>query len=160
MTPHRSPPDMRVQRDGLRKLVVPLGDDAWHRFKEESLWALPKGERIFELHNTPFFAKGLAYLDLVAVEEVEGRVLVKHVIQHSMRSTYRVLVNPGVSESTFNARFIHLSDLGCSYESYVTPDWTLYAWDVPHGVVDSAYRIFDAGERDGVWSFEEGHFGG
>jgi len=78
----------------------------------------------------------------------------------SRRSTYRVHVNAVTLTPSLQSLFAQLMALGCSYESYVGTLWTLFAWDVPASAVDAAYKILDTGEKQGIWAFEEGHYGG
>lgn len=82
-----------IDSKGLDKVYVRLGQDAWHGFGEEALWAREVGDGLYELQNTPFFAKGLAFLDVVSVRREDGRLVVTSTSVPSRRSTYRALVH-------------------------------------------------------------------
>jgi hypothetical protein len=145
---------------GLDKVIVPLGQDAWHGFAEEAMWAKKVGDELYELHNTPFFAKGLAFLDVVTVRQKDGRLVVINTSTPSRRSTYRALVQQDAPQPQVGQALAKLAALGCTYESYEDVKWTLYAFDIPASAVDAAYKTLDAAEKQGLLDFEEGHFGG
>jgi len=145
---------------GLERIIVPLGDRPWHGFAEETMWAKKVGDGLYQLQNTPFFAKGLAYLDVVSARAEDGRLMLDGVKDASRRSTYRVHVKAATPTASVQPLFDQLTALGCTYESYVETLWTLFAWDVPASAVDGAYKILDTAEKQGIWTFEEGHYGG
>jgi hypothetical protein len=145
---------------GLERIIVPLGEEPWHGFAEETMWVKKVGDGLYQLQNTPFFAKGLAYLDVVCAKPEDGKLMLSGVKDASRRSTYRVHVKAATPTQSVQPLVDLLTALGCTYESYVEPLWTLLAWDVPASAVDAAYKILDAGEKQKIWAFEEGHFGG
>jgi hypothetical protein len=153
-------PKLSMQAPGIKRITVSLGDAPWHGFAEETMWAKQVGDGLYQLRNTPFFAKGLAYMDVVYAR-CDGKGLVFQGVKiASRRSTYRVLVRGSTPTSAVEPLREQLLALGCTYEGYQGESWELFAWDVPALSVDAAYRVLEAGEREGVWSFEEGHFGG
>lgn len=145
---------------GLERIIVPLGERPWHGFVEETIWVKKVGDDLYQLQNTPFFAKGLAYLDVVSAMPENGRLMLGGVKGASRRSTYRVHVKVATPPPSVQPLFDQLMALGCTYESHVETLWTLFAWDVPASAVDAAYKILDAGEKQEIWAFEEGHYGG
>lgn len=124
------------------------------------MWVKKVGHGLYQLQNTPFFAKGLAYLDVVSARAEDGRLMLGGVKDASRRSTYRIHVKAATPPLSGQPLFDQLIALGCTHESYVETLWTLFAWDVPASAVDAAYKILDAGEKQGIWTFEEGHYGG
>lgn len=152
-------PETTVSR-GSDKVVVPLGQDAWHGFAEEVMWARKVGDERYELQNTPFFAKGLAFLDVVNVRRRGGRLVVVNTETPSRRSTYRAFVKQDAPRLQVERVLTRLSELGCTYESYQDACWTLYAIDVPAHAIDGAYGVLEEAERQRLLDFEEGHFGG
>lgn len=145
---------------GLDEVIIPLGQDAWHGFAEETMWAKKVSDDLYELQNTPFFAKGLSFLDVVTVKLHNGRLLVMDKSTLSRRSTYRAVVQHDASQASTTRVLQELAALGATYESYEDPKWTLYAFDVPASAVDMTYRTLEAAEREGLLDFEEGNFGG
>jgi len=146
--------------NALDKVVVPLGEDEWHGFGEEAVWARRLGDGLYEVQNSPFFAKGLAYLDVVRATRRDDRLLVVEVVTPSRHSTYRLLVKSEAPQSQVRDSLNELVASGCTFESYVESGWTLYSFDVPPAAIDAAYRVISAAERNDLWDFEEGHFGG
>ena len=141
------------------KMTIPLGDNAWHGFGSEMVWVEGLPDRTLRLQNTPFFAKGLSYLDIVQVEVKDDELLFSSVYQRSGHSTYRLILEESTTDEQFAKRWNSLKALGCTYESF--DDLRLYAVDVPTiEAVKAAYPLLQAGVLDGVWDFEEGHYAG
>jgi len=129
----------------------------------ERLWAkrMSEAELCFRLQNSPFYAKGVSYLDVVEASEnpdYPGEFQYVKTLRPSGHSTYRLLVDKG------SAGFIQwwepLKQLGCTYEYSDEGAKLLYAVDVPESTdVVRVYRILQAGENESVWVFDEGHCG-
>ncbi len=49
----------------LVKIHFTLDATDWHGQGGESLWGKPVGGPLYELQNSPFFATGVSYLDIV-----------------------------------------------------------------------------------------------
>lgn len=144
----------------LEKVIVPLEQDAWHGFTEEVMWAKEVNNGQYELQNTPFFAKGLAFLDVVTVQSLDGRLVMTNVSRHSRHSTYRALIQNDTSLPQLEKILKDLAIMNCTYESYKDTKWTLYTFDIPPSSVDLVYKVLDSAGKQGVLDFEEGHFGG
>lgn len=143
----------------LFKLVIRLGDNAWHGYGAESVWVEGMPDKSLRLMNTPFFAKGLSYLDVVDVKVEDNALVFAGVRSRSGHSTYRLILENATTELQFAERWAAMAALGCTYESF--GDLRLYAVDVPStAAVRELYPLLQAGERDGVWDFQEGHFAG
>lgn len=152
----------------LRKISFHLDPAEWHGCPIETLWAEPVEETassaIFRLRNSPFYAEGVSFLDMVrAKPDRDGDGLeFAGVIERSGHSTYLILIP---ADSTgFAESWKALEDLGCSYESATLETRggrkVLYSVDVPpEADVDAAYESLNDGERNGVWTFQESHFG-
>lgn len=58
--------------DNYTKIRFNLNPEDWHGAPAELLWAEPigpKGSRVFRLMNSPYYARGVSYLDIVRAEE-------------------------------------------------------------------------------------------
>jgi hypothetical protein len=141
----------------LFKMAIRLPKDAWHGYETETVWVEGTKDGELRLRNTPFFAKDLSYMDIVKVV-IEGDELVfSDVSQRGLHSTYRLVVEPTASISEIKRRLAELSRIGCTYEFF--EGLQLYAFDIPANVnVDDVYALLSIGEKEGLWSFEEGHF--
>jgi len=144
----------------LDKVIVPLDRDSSFGFSEEALWARQVAEGLYELQNAPFFARGFSFLDVVITELRDGRLIVTGTSRSSGRSTYRAFVRNDASQVEVEKALGQMKKLRCTFESYVENQWTLYAFDVQCSVVDAAYTVLETAEAQGVWDFDEGHFGG
>ena len=144
----------------LFKMTIPLGDNAWHRFGSETVWVEGLPDKTLRLRNTPFFAKGVSYLDIVDVKVEDHELVFAGVRSRGGHSTYRLILDDAVTDQQFAERWKTLEALGCTYESFKDSGLRLYAIDVPPlSDVKEVFAALKAAERDGVWDFEEGHFG-
>ena len=152
----------------LRKIRFYINPAEWHGRPSETLWAEPvekaASSAIFRLRNSPFFAEGVSFLDMVsAIPDRDGNGLeFSGVIERSGHSTYLILVPADSTDFAENWRI--LEDLGCRYESTTLArkggKKILYAVDVPPETdIDAVYERLSDGERDGVWTFQESHVG-
>lgn len=148
--------------DPLIKLHFHLDPDAWHGAAVESLWAkrvaTDTGANVFELDNSPFYAFGVSFCDLVRAQEEDGRLFFTSLALSAGHSTYRLRV-PWPS-SAFEAAWEPLFLLGCTYEGHSHGKSHLFAVDVPPDAdIQKVFHLMQAAEAEGVWEFEEGHCG-
>ena len=145
---------------GLTKIFFELDIDEWHGYGTESVWAERISDNRYRLCNTPFFAKGVSFEDIIFAKE-EGEVLVyKSTSIAAGHSTYRILMQTTLPESDFLDNWYPLEEIGCSYESMNRGEKLLYAIDVPSKTdINGVYNLLEEGEKNGVWVFEEGHCG-
>lgn len=144
----------------LIKIFFTLDDDDWHGYETESVWVeLVSGNR-YRLRNTPFFAKGVSFEDVVFAKDKDGDLLFESTSIAAGHSTYRILVDKTISDDDFSRYWKPLERLGCTYESADRKKMILYAVDVPSKAdIYQVYELLDKGEKDGIWGFEEGHCG-
>lgn len=150
------------ENDGLLRVrfVLPRDSDDpdWPPSTAELMWAEPCGSDRAILRNVPFYARGVAFGDLIATrigEEDEAAVF-EGVVRHNGHSTYRLVIIAEEPEAVFPEWWPRLADLGCTYER---ADRILIAIDMaPNVDVREAYRILETGEKEGVWDFEEGFY--
>jgi hypothetical protein len=152
----------------LRKICFYTNPKEWHGRPSETLWAEPiektASSTIFRLRNSPFFAEGVSFLDVISAKP--GRdgdgLEFAGVIERSGHSTYLILAP--ADSTDFGENWKVLEDLGCSYESKTltrkSGEEMLYAVDVPpEADIDAVYESLGHGERNGVWTFQESHVG-
>jgi|SRR5690554_3084289 len=144
----------------LVKVVFFLGEDQWHGYETESVWAEKITDNRCRIRNTPFYAKGVSFEDVVFVQSKEGCLWFEETSIAAGHSTYRILLEKSIPEGDFAKYWRPLEKLGCSYESADSGEMTLLAVDVPPNVdIHKAYELLDYGEQAGIWGFEEGHCG-
>jgi len=148
----------------LVKVKFALDSSDWHGHASESLWAavIPEAEwRRFRIMNSPFFAQGISYLDVVSATPNENNLVFdfEEVVQRGGHSTYMIIVPElGTRESAYCTL---LERIGCSYESagieLNVGRRLLLSVDVPPSTdISEAYEILERGESDRVWMFQEG----
>jgi hypothetical protein len=146
---------MTASTSNVAKIVLPLDSAEWHRASAETVWAERLYDDTFRLKNTPAYAYGLSFDDVVFAPIVEGRPTFDRLIESSGHSTYRLFLKNGYTSSSieFEKLWEPLQELGCTFEG--SPH--LVAVDVPAEVnIYDAYRLFEKGEAADIWEFDEG----
>ena len=109
---------MRFQvKDPLIKVRFELDASEWHGHGTETLWAapMPGSEwRHFQINNSPFFATGINYLDIVAARPAgpDGIFDFMTVTERGGHSTYMLLVLP--AEARIDIYWGIMERMGCS----------------------------------------------
>lgn len=141
----------------LVKLFIEIEPTDWHNYRSESVWATPLGKGLYQIRNLPFYAMGLSFDDVVRATLVHGDLLFKSVERRSGHSTYRFFTIDEITDEQWLPFWKPLEELGCTYERGTE---RLFAVDVPtHVDVRRAYELLAAGEKAGVWGFQEAHCG-
>jgi hypothetical protein len=119
------------------------------------MWArvTPEG---YELNNVPFYARSLAYRDVVAAQKsAEGRLEYRSLIRASGHSTVRLLVTLQAEVEQIREEF---RKLGCTSELSDQP--TLVAIDIPPDVPYARVKVaLEAGEAKDRWDYQEACLG-
>ncbi len=93
----------------------------------ESLWATPVGNGLYRFDNIPFFARGVAYEDVVSAVRRDAKA-------------------PELRRE--------LEALGCDTEQSHIPN--LFAVDVPPSVsLEEVRRLLETGDASEHWEYEE-----
>lgn len=135
------------------KVVVKLDkdEDDYPPADYEGLWAHPLGENLFQIDNIPFFARGIAWGDIVSASRVEQEFRFLEVVKPSGHSTLRLIIYDEKDTPSVQAQF---EQHGCSIERSHIPG--LIAVDIPPTVSMATLRPFlDEGEAQGRWGYEE-----
>jgi hypothetical protein len=104
---------------------IALAEDS--PIKGENLWAEKVGPDLYKLCNTPFFAQGYAWGDVVrCTSDDQGILHVGQLIDHGGKYAMRVYFEQGW-EFAIDRIIGYLTYLGCTFES----SGRLYAFDVP-----------------------------
>jgi hypothetical protein len=141
----------------LIKVFVRLEPADWHDYITESLWAQPLGGDLYRIRNVPFYAMGLSNEDVVRASLVDGVLFIVGVERRSGHSTYRFITMEGITDEKWAPYWQPLEEMGCTYEKGSAG---LFAVDVsPQTNIYKVYEFLDAGEKAGVWGFQEGHCG-
>ena len=99
----------------------------------ETLWAERVGADLYRLDNSPFWAYGVSWLDVVeAHADADGQLVMSRVAQKGGHRTVRIIFDAGVDESLeAKAVLDGVVALGASYEG-MNPRYL--AIDIPPGV--------------------------
>jgi hypothetical protein len=120
----------------------------------ESMWARPLGNDTYELRNTPFYAYGLNFLDVVeaCAETPDRKPTVIRVTKRSGHRTLRVRLSDAVPVRERRALLDSLVTYGASFEGR---DDSFFAIDIaPTGDYRAVCERLAALERAGVLDYE------
>jgi len=155
MNDHTAPPS----KNELVKVRLPLKPGEWKGLEAENVWAEVVRPGEYRVVNVPFFFYGLSAEDIVSAEMLDGVLKFTGIVSRGSHSTYRLLLLGGgtIQTPNFAGYWKPIEELGCTYE-LATSKWL--AVDVPSQAdIYRVYALLEDGERNGVWSFDEGHCG-
>lgn len=141
----------------LVKVFINLQPADWHQYNTESVWAKPLGENLYQIRNVPFYAMELSHDDVVYASLADDVLIAQTVEGRGGHSTYRFIVMDGITDEQWAPYWHLLEEIGCTYERGGA---RLFAVDVPPRTdIYKVYELLDAGEKAGVWGFQEAHCG-
>lgn len=154
----RTVPNHQTEFDEpLAKVFIKLEPSDWHDYKTESVWAEPLDSGLYRIRNVPFYAMAVSHKDIVRASLVDGSLIFDGTQGRGGHSTYRFITMDGITEDQWVPYWQPLQEIGCTYERGGA---RLYAVDVPPETdIYKTYALFDAGEKAGVWGFQEAHCG-
>jgi hypothetical protein len=127
--PSASPLAVRMPTEAdLVKVFVDLPNH-WDS-KGESMWARPLGNDLYEIHNSPFAAYDLNYLDVVLAfaERADLKPKVQGIERRSGHRTLRIIFKTPADRSERDRLLAQLNTLGATYENSNSRQ---YALDIP-----------------------------
>jgi hypothetical protein len=136
----------------LRMLRLELPNH-WHG-SEESIWAMPIADNLYEIRNVPYMAYGLNFLDVVYAERTPhmAEACIRRVVRRSGHKTLRCIFLNNLPEDEQTPYLEDLAALGVSFER-VTPNYLCI--DVhPEGSIASVQERLEALEEAGVLEYE------
>ncbi|MCY3002524.1 MAG: DUF4265 domain-containing protein [Planctomycetota bacterium] len=138
----------------LTKILFTLGPEALIG-GTETMWAEDLGGGRYLLRNSPFYAFGVSFEDIVRGEFSEGFIEFREVLERSGHSTFRLFLlnRRKLDAPDFVQAWARLQALGCSFEQGV-----VLSVDVPPTTdIEAVWRLLSEGESAGIWEFDEGH---
>src|ERR1700675_337829 len=103
-----------AKAENMVKVLFKDGNDV------ETLWAVPASGNLYRLDNSPFFAYGVSWEDIVHAEpDYEGVLCFVRVADKSGNRTVRVITKGFATTSDEAKPFLEgIINLGCSYEGF------------------------------------------
>lgn len=144
---------MDASEQGLVKVCVELRDSPYER---ESFWAMPLGNDLYELRNSPWHAFDLHFYDVVRAipDEPDDIPRILEVVRRSGHKTLRILFVPEVAEDERLAMLRSLHQWRGFHENCNSK---LYAVDVePNGDYAAVCNQLWAWEQEGKLYYETG----
>lgn len=108
---------MRSDSDDMVKVEFRMTDEDGET-DVETLWATPMGKDLYRLENSPWFAYGVSFLDIVRAKAAdEGFPVFEAVAEKSGNRTVRIILDPPAETGNNSAEILdELVVLGASYE--------------------------------------------
>jgi hypothetical protein len=141
-----------MSTDKLTKVRVELPNH-W-AVSGESMWARAVGGDHFELHNSPFYAYDLNYLDVVVAvaDDPNHKPLIQRVARRSGHRTLRVIFKPSVRSAQRELLLKGLDRHGVTWEGATR---NLFALDIPpEGGYQATCNQLWAWEQEGLLEYE------
>ncbi len=120
----------------------------------ETLWATRLGDDRYKLNNSPFYAYGVSWEDVVyaPVDPADGRPIFARVVHKLGNRTVRVIFDPPVHEGNESDRVLQgLVAFGCTYED---ANGSYLSVNVPPEVSLVAVRDYLV-EREAQWEYAD-----
>jgi hypothetical protein len=145
-------------RDEFAKVHVDLPNNP--RTGGEAMWATPLGNDLYELRNSPFYAYGLNYGDVVrAVPRAPDQK--PSVLEIVRRSGHRTIWVTFTDEASAQARSQRLAELNRWQAFHENANGTYFALDVePDGSFNDVLGQLAAWREQGVLTYHTGLTGG
>ena len=118
----------------------------------ETLWATNLGGDNYRLDNSPFWAYGVSWEDVVFApfSNEEGFPTFQSVVTKAGNRTVRVIFNPPIADGNESDRVLQgLVSLGCSYEG-MNPKYV--SVNIPSSVALDAVRSYLVG-KEAKWEY-------
>lgn len=136
------------------KVLIEIGSEDENTVEIESIWA-KKTKNGYYLDNIPFYAYGLAYMDIIEVEDLNGCYYFRGLLKASGHSTIRILFS---DINTIKNTIVELEKLGCSCE--ISDVKRLISVDIPKTIKYKTIKSFlDKGVENDKWAYEEACLG-
>jgi hypothetical protein len=144
---------------GLVKICLPLKPGEWEDLEAENVWAEDVGTAQYRIANVPFYFYGVSAEDIVSATIIDGLLTFTGVVSRGGHSTYRLLLPDDITikHRRFVAYWKRLERMGCTFE-LANRIWL--AVDVPPETdIDKVCVVLEDGEKNGAWSYFDGHCG-
>lgn len=146
-----------IGEDHVKVLFRMELDGDWPPASVESLWAVDLGDGTVRLANTPWFVRGIACGDVIAVEADEhGDLWAGETVAPSPNCTIRLIVlKDGGSTAALRSVLDVFHRLGTTGEGI--EKFGMVALDVPpEAELPKIRRLLEHGDAKGWWHWEEG----
>ncbi|MFK0169082.1 DUF4265 domain-containing protein [Streptomyces sp. NPDC090306] len=134
-----------------------VGEDDWPPASVESLWAVDLGDGQVRLDNVPFFVRGVACGDVVAVRpDGDGQLWAGEIVRRSENCTVRLIVTRDGGSAAARQGVLRAFDrLGVEGEGIER--FGMVALDVPPAAdLGKVRKLLDHGVAEEWWHMEEG----
>jgi hypothetical protein len=149
----RKPMNKKFDDQKYEKVMFRLqkDEDGYPPDDWESLWAYEVEPGLYSIDNVPFFARGVSWGDVVAVERHDDELHFKEVVHPSDHTVLRVIVYDQTRVGELHDK---LKEMSCDTEQSHLP--SLLTVDVPPTAdLNKILEYLSDGEDEGRWTYEE-----
>ena len=97
----------------VKSKVTLVYRDVEDNIAEETIWAKPLENGLYQIDNIPFYAPNVSNKDIIAVEDDEGVLYFDDLIEASGHSTIQIIF---FDDSKSNDLLKKLEEIGCKWE--------------------------------------------
>lgn len=119
----------RVIINKVNSKVTLVYRDIEENIAEETIWAKPLENGLYQIDNIPFYAPNLSNKDIIAVENDEGVLYFDDLIEASGHSTVQIIF---FDDSKSKSLLKNLEEIGCKWEGMKEQPY--YTLDIPSNV--------------------------
>ncbi|HEY3704879.1 MAG TPA: DUF4265 domain-containing protein [Terracidiphilus sp.] len=118
----------------------------------EVIWATPLGSDLYRLENSPFYAYGVSWQDVIEAQPTDGTLEFRRVVEKSGHRTVRVILDLTSKSEPGKHVLDQIVDMGCTWEGMNTK---LICIDLPaSGSLDKTAKVLTA-QQDVIWEYAD-----
>lgn len=135
----------------MKSKITLVYKDLEDNIAEETVWAQPLQNGLYQIDNIPFYAPNLSNKDIISVEEDEGILYFDDLVEASGHSTIQVIF---FDDSKSKNLLKKLEVMGCKWEGMKGQPY--YTIDIPSNISYSSVRVLLNKESElGILDYKE-----
>jgi len=135
----------------VKSKITLVYKDLEDNIAEETIWAQPLENGLYQIDNIPFYAPNVSNKDIIAVEDDEGVLYFDDLIEASGHSTLQIIF---FDDSKSKDLLKKLEEMGCKWEGMKEQPY--YAVDIPSNVnYQTVKNVLNKESEIGILDYKE-----
>lgn len=135
----------------MKSKITLVYKDLEDNIAEETIWAQPLENGLYQIDNIPFYAPNVSNKDIIAVEDDEGVLYFDDLIEASGHSTLQIIF---FDDSKSKDLLKKLEEMGCKWEGMKEQPY--YAVDIPSNVnYQTVKNVLNKESEIGILDYKE-----
>ena len=135
----------------MKTKVTLVYKDLEDNIAEETLWAVPLENGLYQIDNIPFYAPNVSNKDIISIEDDEGVLYFDDLIEASGHSTVQIIF---FDDSKSKGLLKELEMIGFNWEGMKEQPY--YTVDIPFGVSYNPVKaLLDKKAEAGILDYKE-----